>query len=248
MKSKILNKHILLSTLVITFVTITIAVMSSSIIGQTQSEQDQLDEIGQEKDWNQIPVADYDSAEDKNPEKEKKRKDKSKRYDKNKFVSKKPFENTAVGRFDESPALPAIPASESDLIIIGQVLDASAYMSSDKGTVYSEFTILVNEVLKNQASDNIAQGSVVSTDREGGFVRYPKGEKVLYEIIGKNLPVVGKQYILFLANPESSPNYNILTGYEIKGSKIYPLDWGSYFEKLKETDKTDFINSIRKTL
>ncbi|HEX8370835.1 MAG TPA: hypothetical protein VF604_19975 [Pyrinomonadaceae bacterium] len=59
---------------------------------------------------------------------------------------------------------------------------------------------------------------------------------------------VGKQYILFLTKSEQSPNYRILTAYELKESKIYPLDDGSQFENFKGIETTIFIKTIREMM
>src|SRR6185295_14654072 len=41
-----------------------------------------------------------------------------------------------------------IPADQSDLIVEGTVTDSAAFLSNDKGAVYSEITVHVSDVLK----------------------------------------------------------------------------------------------------
>lgn len=50
-----------------------------------------------------------------------------------------------------------MPAAKSDLVVIGEVTDAQAYVSEGKDWVYSEFTIRVDDVLKNTSKATINQ-------------------------------------------------------------------------------------------
>src|SRR5215475_5547766 len=54
-----------------------------------------------------------------------------------------------------SPVEPALPISQSDMIIIGKVTDAQAYISEDETSIYSEFTVGIEHALKARASINI---------------------------------------------------------------------------------------------
>lgn len=136
----------------------------------------------------------------------------------------------------------------SQVIIIGEVLNAEAHMSNNKGGVYSEFSVRVDEILKNNGINQIAQGSVITMDREGGVVRYPNGQKVFYTVAGKGMPRVGNHYILFLTNADQSINYNILTAYELKNSDVNPLDRATRFENFEGINAAAFITIIRQAI
>src|SRR5258708_32167306 len=45
--------------------------------------------------------------------------------------------------------IPALPVPQSDAIVIGEVLGGRAYLSNNRSVVYSEFPVLVEDVLKN---------------------------------------------------------------------------------------------------
>lgn len=194
----------------------------------------------------QFPIADYNAPEEANPERRVKRKVKSKRYDNYKLVIRSPGDDTA-GRVlvTEDPLLPAIPAKDSDVIVTGKVLDAQAYLSDNRSGVYSEFTIQVDEILKNNSSIEILRGNQITADRAGGFVRYPNGRRILYSIAGERMPRVGRQYVLFLTKTDNSPNYYILTGYELKENDISPLDARVQYDEYKQADITSFLKAIR---
>lgn len=77
-----------------------------------------------------------------------------------------------------APTEPALPASLGDAVAVGEVTDAKAYLTNDKVSVYSEFTIRIQEVLKAGGAP-LAPGSAVEAKRAGGRVRLPSGKVLL---------------------------------------------------------------------
>lgn len=95
---------------------------------------------------------------------------------------------------DEGLALtPALPVAKSAFIVVGEVKTAEAHVSENKENVYSEFTVLVSKIFK-KANSSIIEGTEITIDRVGGFVKYPNGRTVLYRVSGKNMPAVGERY------------------------------------------------------
>jgi hypothetical protein len=196
-----------------------------------------------------FPVADYDELKPDNLEEHQKRKEKGKRYDNKNLVVRNPRLGIIKSELvNERPIPPAIPVAESDAIVIGEVQTAKGFLSNDKRGVYSEFDIQVDKVLKNNHVHKIVTGSSVIADREGGFVRYPDGQKLLYTVSLKGMPPIEGRVVLFLTKPDESRNYYILTGYEIKEGKIYPLDGGLGFQKFTGMSEDVFIATIREAL
>lgn len=198
----------------------------------------------------QFPVADYDPLEEFDTEKKTKRKLKSERYDKRPrlVTDELPIddgeESMLIAHFD---SIAGLPAKESEIVVVGEVLDAQAYVSNNKKGIYSEFTIRIDEILKNN-SKNITRGASISVDREGGFVRYKNGKKRLYRIGGQLMPRVGRQYVLFLKNLEKSPNYEIITGYELKADGVANLDGSPQFIAYRGMDETAFMKAVREAI
>ncbi|HST53267.1 MAG TPA: hypothetical protein VLJ61_14750 [Pyrinomonadaceae bacterium] len=137
-----------------------------------------------------------------------------------------------------------LPIAQSSVIIIGEALSANTHLSNNKNGVYTEFSVRINEILK---SDNPAliPNSILSVDRPGGFVRYPDGHKLLYRIFGLNMLRVNKHYLLFLDNTEQSPNYQVLTGYEMTANGISPIDVAPQFDAYKGMDGISFAQTVR---
>jgi hypothetical protein len=146
--------------------------------------------------------------------------------------------------------LPALPVSKSDLVVMGAVIDAQAYVSKDKNWVYSEFTIRVDEVLKNTSNITLAQGSSLVADRDGGGVRFPSGRIVIQHIVGQGMPRVGRRYALFLTCDDQEQNIQVLTAYELRGGQVFPIDnpaGGQHpiATAYKNADEVSFLSDLR---
>lgn len=242
------KRHLTIVGIVLIVATILFVITTLPIESQTQQQTQGKTRKRIKDDINQFPVVDYDASELHKGDDAEKRKLKSKRYDGIGFVTNNPRpEYSGVGIRNES-LIPAIPVAESEIVIIGEVLNAGAHLSNNKENVYSEFTVRIEELLKGNKSNKITQDSSITIDRFGGAVQYPNGQKLFYNVVGKDLPQIGRRYVLFLTNREQSPNFNILTGYELEGSRVYPLDNGDHFEKFEGMDEKDFIITVRKTV
>jgi hypothetical protein len=122
-------------------------------------------------------------------------------------------------------------------------MEARAYLSNDKTGVYSVFTIQVNEVLKNSTKTPITRGSAIEVERDGGRVRFPNGRLHMYKIGSLDMPKTGLRYVLFLNDGESG--YQILTGYELKDGKVYPLDDLPKLRTYENADELSFLSELR---
>ena len=180
-----------------------------------------------------FPVADYEEPELPDRNKNQARKEKKLRHNNFSIVARNPPDWQAQRLFiDEGLALtPALPVAKSGYIVMGEVKTAEAHVSENKENVYSEFTVLVSKVFKT-ANSSIIQGSEITVDRVGGFVRYPNGRTVLYNVSGKNMPAVGERYVFFLTSPNNQ-DLMILTGYQLGPNGLTPLDESPQFEQFR---------------
>jgi hypothetical protein len=233
----------LVALIVLTTLAISFGTMSSHSQQEASKKQDnQL----QKEDFSKYPIADYNAQKPENLEKLQDRIEKSKRYDNQYIVSSKPHPETDGATIYDETSLPeAIPDKKSNLIVTGQIVSAEAFLSNDKKGVYSEYTITIEEILKGD-NTNLTSGSTITMDRLGGYVRYPNGQKVLYRKAGLDLPSVGSRYVLFLKTSGNSPNYEVITGYELKEGSVIPLDSAVDFSSVTEKKEKGFKSLIRK--
>ncbi len=189
------------------------------------------------------PLVDYaDSTHDKN---DLRRHSKGKRYEGG-GVQKIGATDGLVTHFsDWEFNVPAIPAGVSDAVIVGTVLNSKAYLSPDATGVYSEFSIQVQEVLKDRTG-TVSTSTPLAVDRRGARVRYPNGKIVKYVVAGQSMPRVNQRYVLFLTL--ENQDFQILTGYALHAGRVEPLDRVEKFKKHKGVDEATFLNQVRNAI
>lgn len=151
--------------------------------------------------------------------------------------------------------LPAFPVGGSAFIASGEVVDAQAYLSDDKTGVYSEFSIRIEEVFKNDSSNPGFPGSLVVAQRYGGRVRFPSGRVTFYGNRDQGMPRPGGRYVFFLERNDQQ--YSILTAYELSSGRVYPLDGrnkpsrgrdNSVMDAYENTEATRFLSDLQQAL
>lgn len=238
----------------------TIAVSVSSLQSQGQDksrlpEQEKKDISDSLRQWkefeSQFPVADYDAPENSGSENPAERILKNNRYDNRNILSvSSSLPGDGEGLIHSFDMLPVegIPIIESEMIVVGKILGAEAFLSNNKKGVYSEFTLRIEDILKNDAR-NIIEGNQITFDRQGGVVRYKNGKTRVYKIRPYGMPKVGQRYVFFLKNPEKSPNYEIVTGYELKSNNtVSNLDDFPQFEEYAGKDEMSFLKTVRESI
>jgi len=188
----------------------------------SQSNAQKKSELtGKQKELKPIPMA----KEDNDSETYLKRQNKNRYYNFNRGENLELQEDGEIfGRVSEAPPSKPLPLSDSDLIIVGKVTKSQPYLSETKTSIYSEFSILIEDVLKD--SSRLAEtGSTIVADREGGAVILPNGRILRYSVAGIGaLPDENLRYVFFLKNDDAIGNYKILSGYELNRNGIIPLE------------------------
>ncbi|MDT7688991.1 MAG: hypothetical protein QOE46_1750 [Acidobacteriota bacterium] len=222
---------------------------TSGVPAQDNSAPRKQQDVDKAEFESQFPLTDVNKPKPTNPGKRDKWRAKGKKYkgiglsitDSSRWISV----NT-----EWDIGLPALPVTQSHLIVIGEVTDAEANLTEDKDWLYSEFTVRVDEVLKNTSNVTLTRDSSLVVDREGGRVRFPNGHITLQFIPGQGMPRVGRRYTLFLICEEQEQSIHILTGYELRDGRVYPIDnpaGGQHpiATMYKEADETSFLNDLR---
>jgi len=192
---------------------------SATIAGQQDIEQKGREHNQKIKD--RFPTADYNQVDSPDPEKNAKRR----RYNNGSMVSPTVYPGIAESVLIGEPPItfPPLPVAESDIVVVGTVGRGQAHLSENKKNIFSEFTLIVEDVLKSKTS-GMGQGSLLTVDRIGGHVMYPDGQRVLYRVHGGDMPQVGSRYLLFLTSTHHKEDLSILTGYELTEKGAVPLD------------------------
>ena len=189
----------------------------------TPKQQEQPNELKVKEA--RLPIVNFDAPEPGDANEKARRNAKGKRFSGSLMVGEPHPEAGARGFLDSwMQKLPALPVDASDAIVTGDVTSAQAYLTPDKTSVYTEYTVRVDEVLKQSSAAPIVTGGFVEAQREGGRVRFPSGRVQSYIAHYQGVPVVGRKYVLFLKHHEPSDTCFLLTGYEQRDGRVYPLD------------------------
>ncbi len=195
--------------------------------------------------------------ESSDPELRAKRLAKDKRYDGGKGNINENSEVIFSSRH-WAEGLSALPVDKSDAIVLGRVNNAEAFVTSEKTAVYSEFTICIESVLKNDALNSISLTGPLVIEREGGRVRLPSGRVALSYTSGMGMPRVGKRYIFFLTHkfPDGEvdgQDFSILTAYELNAGRVNPIDspgGGTHplATKYRNSDESSFLSDLQSSI
>lgn len=209
-----------------------------------------------EIDFKQFPIVDLAASLPSDESARAIRARKSKKYN-NKSLSEISEASNATFLVNEALSnLSALPVDKSSVVLIGDIMDAKAYLSEDKTAVYSEYEIRIQAVLKNNPKKVLSADESISVERFGGRVRLPSGKLFIAAVDNQDMPRVGGKYLLFLTNDfiggkHSDEDFNILMGYEFKGGKVFPLDRTSsnhpiarYYDKDESTLLTDLSSLL----
>lgn len=192
-----------------------------------------------------FPAVDYNEPELPDTEENRPKKEKKKRFNELGnwvFANTEPYiaENRSSANYFNFPAL---PVAKSDIIIIGVVSETEAHLSENKRNVFSEFKVVAETVLKAK-NPPVKQGSVITVDRMGAFVKYPSGQTVLYQRAGMYMPKIGGRYLFFL-NSINKHDYGILTAYELTNAGVTPLDTASQFFVWEGKSENEIMQELR---
>jgi hypothetical protein len=261
-----MRKHTRTLLLILTVLVIPGAVSLVTSKGQNKSKQHKQSAVvlrrqeqaasspTEQEVLDQLPIAEAFGPESADPEKRTQRKKKNARHDnrRTREITEAPYPLNVSLNIDWWQGLPALPLAESDVVLLGEIIDGHAYLSNDRTGVYSEFTIHAEEVFKNQPETSVVKGSEVAVERSGGAVRFPSGAIQRFTTINQRMPLVGRRYVLFLKRIDGDDSFSIVTGYELRGQQVMPLDGSSNpngdklpFDIYKATDIHFFLDSIR---
>ena len=167
----------------------------------------------------------YELAQETTGEAAAMRRSKNRRYQRTDVVTPLtglPSGLSGVGVHGELPPSTPFPVNQSAVVIVGKIEEAQPYLSENQTSIYTEFTIQIQEVLKSDFS--LSSGQTIVADREGGALRLSTGRVVRF-VVGSQgpMPDKGGRYVFFLERTHQGNDLNILAAYELVNGKVAPL-------------------------
>ena len=243
-----INKLFLLSVFVIAVTTALAVLPNRGRIGSAFTAQEKTSK-GENEEKEKRPVAIYSAPLPSDPVERALRRARNSRYD-NRGIRMDELPPDTTGRGVLShwwEYMPSLPSAESDAVVLGEAVGANAFLSNDKTGAYSEFTIRIEEVLKDSRRILTPNTSLVA-ERDGANVQLPSGRTILYSIAGQGTPRIGRRYLFFLKYNDQGEDYSILTGYELREGRVFPLDEIGHFINYKGADENTFSNAVREAV
>jgi hypothetical protein len=248
---KIQNFAMLLAVPIAVTITVLLELSDSGHASLTSTFQDQIRSRKDDKqERDEFPIAVYSATLPSEAAERALRHARNSRYDKRYPV---PFDELPPDTTEQLVACDwgltsALPTAESDAVLSGRVLAANGYLSNDKTGAYSEFTIIIEEVLKKDGRSSLEPGNSIIVEREGAAVQLPSGRVLRTGFAGQGMPRIGRQYLLFLKNNDQGEDYHIVTGYELRNKRVFPVDSAEPFRIYKEADIGTFLNTVHQAV
>jgi len=141
---------------------------------------------------------------------------------------------------------PPFPVS-SDLIVVGRIQNRQPYVSDNMSCVYTELTVHVDEILKNNTTSPVYTFEPLIIDRKGGAIRMPNGRIFRYLVGHLGIPAIGKRYVLFL-DRQADRDYKLIVGYELAEKTIIPLENFGDRESLLDLTEPQFLDLLKQKI
>jgi hypothetical protein len=179
-------------------------------------------------DFGRFPIVDIGGPQPTDPIERAKRAKKGKKHN-IKYV--RPIDESLDSMYlnlDWDVDLPALPIEKSATVVIGRISKAEAHLSENRTGIYSEFTVQIEAILKDDTNNPFAVDNSITVYRTGGRIRFPSGKILVSAVSHQDMPQPGSRYVLFLTRSstqdETDEDLLILTGYELRNGKVFPLD------------------------
>jgi hypothetical protein len=147
--------------------------------------------------------------------------------------------------------LPELPLNESDVVVVGDIVNAQPFLTNSNSAMYTEFTIRASETIKPKLP--ITNSLIVL--RRGGKARLPSGRIIEWDVRDTGDPLfVGQRCLLFLSYYKSADAYLVNKMWHVRNGFIkaaFPIEKAQASKSQSENDGkllSEVIYSLRAKL
>jgi hypothetical protein len=123
-----------------------------------------------------------------------------------------------------------LPSGESDTILIGRVEEVHSHLMTNRGGIYREFTIQVNELLSEKVPSSLSAPTESQTAvriamlKPGGTLALSDGTQFTHEFQGYGRELeAGGRYVLFLRKRLSCQCFVPVKAWELRDGAAHPM-------------------------
>jgi hypothetical protein len=152
--------------------------------------------------------------------------------------------------FVDLAPMPELPVKMSHAVLVGVVEKVQTYLSEDKRNIYTEYTVSIEDVLKDESGLSLYSGNTIALDRMGGAIRLSSGRVLRDEVHGNGPPLVpGRRHVPFLYYHAPGTWFRPLKAVEVRDGQVVVEDRLSQFSGMKEATFFDVVHdAIREAL
>lgn len=142
-------------------------------------------------------------------------------------------------------------ACDSDAIVVGEVKSKASQLTEDQDFIFTDYEVLVEEVIKNNATDPIVQNTEISITNPGGRIRL---NNRIVEARDMSFPpmIIGGRYLLFLKSTSISGGYKAVnkeSRFHITDSNVQTLANDKTSAQRKNLGQTStFLMQVREAV
>ena len=141
---------------------------------------------------------------------------------------------------------PAIPIQESDAVVVATVNSVQPYFSGDHTHLYTEFSLTVDEQIKDLSGQAKVSETIPVVIR-GGKMRLTDGRVLEERPAYKNFTIaVGSHYLLFLRYNSAGRYFTVAKSWELKNGAVIPTAHEDQMDA--KEGKTKYSSMTDKTL
>jgi len=138
----------------------------------------------------------------------------------------------------------------ADAVVLGSVKSKSSHMTEDETFVFTEYELLIKEVLKNNPPSQIDTNTRIQVTRPGGLISLD-GQVIRAEDMSYEALQAGKEYLLFLRFVPEAKGYIVFSpegDFLLEQRSTRTLSKTALPDGLADIDSQSLLNEVRKSL
>lgn len=139
-------------------------------------------------------------------------------------------------------------ACDSDAVIVGRINERTSFLTDDETFIFSDHSVVVEEVLKGNSSAHFQLGDILTVSRPGGKVKLNNGRTAEIAFSDFEPFRTGERYLLFIRYIPSTKAYQVKEGEQaflLRDAKVFKRTGRYLGSQISSIDETSFLNQVR---